>query len=389
MRKNLLALAAATMLTSGTVFADTWSVIGTFNNWDGDVEMSEVTDGVFSVTMESIQGEFKFRANHDWTVNYGASFSFDITGNASDIAMARDGMNFNAPAELADVTFTIDTNNATLSISGLSSDMDVVPPVVTTENIYLIGEPAGEWNTGIGIEMAKIGDGLFTWTGYLTEGEYFGFVSELNNDGDWDVFNAHRYGPLSDGDELLVNEVNAVTYPSSGAWRVALSGTFVMTLDIRNLTLNVQEKAPDTWGLIGAFNGWNGDLAMEQSGFDPNVYSVTVDSLVGDFKFRANGSWGFNFGASNESVITSDGVYGMATDGANFSFLEEVKNVTLSINVYAWTLTVSGLSQSGIEGIDAGNDEPVYFNLHGVKVANPEKGMFIRVVNGKAMKVAL
>lgn len=45
---------------------------------------------------------------------------------------------------------------------------------------------------------------------------------------------------------------------------------------------------------------------------------------------------------------------------------------------------------AGVDGIitDA-NSEAVYYNLQGVRVANPEKGIYIRIQNGKSSKVAL
>lgn len=42
---------------------------------------------------------------------------------------------------------------------------------------------------------------------------------------------------------------------------------------------------------------------------------------------------------------------------------------------------------TGIAGIEAENGEAVYFNLQGVRVQNPENGIFIRVQNGKATKI--
>ena len=44
-------------------------------------------------------------------------------------------------------------------------------------------------------------------------------------------------------------------------------------------------------------------------------------------------------------------------------------------------------SSVGIAGIEAENGEAVYFNLQGVRVQNPENGIFIRVQNGKAIKI--
>lgn len=51
------------------------------------------------------------------------------------------------------------------------------------------------------------------------------------------------------------------------------------------------------------------------------------------------------------------------------------------------TMTVYYDSFTGVESIGAEDGEAVYFNLQGVKVNNPERGIFIKVVNGKATKI--
>lgn len=51
-------------------------------------------------------------------------------------------------------------------------------------------------------------------------------------------------------------------------------------------------------------------------------------------------------------------------------------------------ITVTEATPTGIAGIEAENGEAVYFNLQGVRVENPENGIFIRVQNGKAVKIA-
>ena len=46
--------------------------------------------------------------------------------------------------------------------------------------------------------------------------------------------------------------------------------------------------------------------------------------------------------------------------------------------------------KSGVENIEINeNGSAVYYNLQGVKVANPENGVFIRVQGGKASKIAM
>lgn len=46
-------------------------------------------------------------------------------------------------------------------------------------------------------------------------------------------------------------------------------------------------------------------------------------------------------------------------------------------------------SQSGVEGIDAENGVAEYYNLQGVRVANPAAGVYVKVAYGKATKVVI
>ena len=50
---------------------------------------------------------------------------------------------------------------------------------------------------------------------------------------------------------------------------------------------------------------------------------------------------------------------------------------------------VNIVSNSGVEGIELENAPVVYYNLQGVKVANPENGIYVRVQGGNATKVVI
>lgn len=58
-------------------------LIGEFNGWGGDFDLTQVTPhnwyGVF--TQES-DGQLKYRANHDWSVNWG--YGSDKDWNVAD-----------------------------------------------------------------------------------------------------------------------------------------------------------------------------------------------------------------------------------------------------------------------------------------------------------------
>src|SRR5687768_3512129 len=54
-------------------------------------------------------------------------------------------------------------------------------------------------------------------------------------------------------------------------------------------------------GIIGSATpfGWDADVDMTQSALDSNEYSVTLDLLAGEAKFRANDAWDINWGAAD------------------------------------------------------------------------------------------
>ena len=64
-------------------------IIGGFNEWAGDVEMAyNAEEGCWEVTTDEVSGEYKFRVNHDWAINWG--------GTAA--SLTQDGSNLNIEA---------------------------------------------------------------------------------------------------------------------------------------------------------------------------------------------------------------------------------------------------------------------------------------------------
>lgn len=66
---------------------------------------------------------------------------------------------------------------------------------------------------------------------------------------------------------------------------------------------------------------------------------------------------------------------------SQISLTESTVETFLIGNLYFYGTT------SGIEEVETASGEAVYYTLQGVKVANPEHGIFIKVTNGKAQKV--
>ena len=79
-------------------------------------------------------------------------------------------------------------------------------------------------------------------------------------------------------------------------------------------------------------------------------------------------------------------------EGKTWTATETTSSVVFSVstttNINSITVTYQHTSTSGIEDVVVESDEAVeYFNLQGVKVANPENGLFIRKQGNKASKV--
>lgn len=83
--------ANTTNLTWGFNKIDTWGVIGGFNGWGASVAMNfDAVTRVWSVTLDMPAGEFKFRANNDWALNFG--------DNNNDGRPEYNGSNLNIPS---------------------------------------------------------------------------------------------------------------------------------------------------------------------------------------------------------------------------------------------------------------------------------------------------
>ena len=57
------------------------------NGWDGDTEMRFDTEqGCWIYTGDFGEGKFKFRANHDWGINWGGDLT-NLMNNGADISI--------------------------------------------------------------------------------------------------------------------------------------------------------------------------------------------------------------------------------------------------------------------------------------------------------------
>ena len=189
-----------------------------------------------------------------------------------------------------------------------------------------------------------------------------------------------------------------------------------------NLEFNVETKQltltaagdvpvvyPETMYVIGNVDGTSWDpskgVTMEKTGdgvftakFDLGTDSATDNpgfsftSKLGSDANDWDGISAYRYGTGgygDDTEISAGGTYNCASNSNPGSYyMAAGKYYTVSVTVDLTTSTMSVNSTTGVENVELDTNAPVeYFNLQGVRVANPENGVFIRIQNGKAVKV--
>lgn len=228
--------------------------------------------------------------------------------------------------------------------------------------------------------------------------------------GTWDDFNAGAlaYEGAPDAIELdkaialQASDQNIVT-PGSGDYTVTVAG------DLSTITIVAKGEIDTSFPAVyvrGDMNGWNAEEAWEMTVLVPEkVFSLKVPTAIaaGDgFKF-ADADWNkVNVGGDGEAIMvdTETEVYN-GGNPANIMLEEEFEGtiyLTLDLEgaAYVYFDTTDGEdipewaaeAVSGVKGVAVEeNVAPVYYNLQGIRVANPENGMFIQVKGNKVSKV--
>ena len=138
---------------------------------------------------------------------------------------------------------------------------------------------------------------------------------------------AGDYG--SAGGNALGNGGPNLTLPSGGA---GLTGYYRVRASEATMTWSGTKI--NTWGIIGAFNGWGSSVPLTFNA-STGVWSITRDMPAGEFKFRANDDWGINFGDNNADFKPE-------YDGSNLN-ISAAGNYTISLDLsvggnYAYTI---------------------------------------------------
>lgn len=224
--------------------------------------------------------------------------------------------------------------------------------------------------------------------------------------GDWETFNGGSLGCPNYGEEAgVVVALEAwgenTMAPWAGKWEIKVAG------DLSTLTLVALAEKPelkiylrgdmcgDGWP---ALPEWEMTRSVENNDnwWQFTCADTTVIPAGTGFKF-ADAAWGSaNIGLENEGdvmVLDTEMPLLNAGNSKNIALEEEFEGIAyLQIDPAMVYFSTDGsrpswLEQNSVNGIEIDNNtEAQYFNLQGVRVAQPESGLYIVVKDGNAVK---
>ena len=274
------------MVSDGTV----WSLIGAFNDWSGDVEMTLV-DGVWVSPETALSGEFKLRKNFGWDDNRGGVM--EALGQPFDAVAGGDNI------KVDEGTYVVTYDPAAEKIT-----------VTNARKVWSVIGVNGDWGTDHA--MTEVMPGI--WMSDVLEINDAGW--KVRFDGGWDV---NRGGATPTAVGQFVAAV-------PGGDNVGLTGKFKVVYNANNETLGTLG-----WGVIGTINGWGGDVPMNLAS-DGKWYSIPVALTTTDeIKIRWDAGWDVNRGGDfvaveepfdavaggNNIKVPADGTYMVVYDPTN------------------------------------------------------------------------
>ena len=270
---------------TGQYFFDLDSDIGIIGSatpfgWDREVFMfqDQVDTNSYTLTLNLLQGEAKFRANGGWDVNWGDSAFPSGTGTQG-------GPNIPIPQA---GKYAITFNKSTGAYNFVEQ--------VDFTSIAVIGSAtAGGWDTETGLFRDSGNPSLWRGTVALTEGE---LKFRANNA--WSI----NWGGSSFPEGTAVLNGDNIAVNAAGNYLVSFNTS---TLEYRFLPIGNY----NTVGIIGDATpgGWDNDTDMIQDPNDQSVWKLRVTLTNGEAKFRADNDWTVNWGGGTfpEGVATQDG----------------------------------------------------------------------------------
>lgn len=364
------------------------------------------TDGKWVWTGKIVAGEFGIKIldadlNQTGWINAPTEDEKNITAEGSYKTSASGKANWKSTLE-GNYTLTFDPAALTLTIAKYGGEVSVVKSYALKGTITTGTE---EW---VSIPMTEGEDGTWSWTGDVKAGS-FG-VQYLEN-------GIQQKWYASANEAAAIDAPGDYNATENGKnWTINLEGKMTFTYNPTTLLLSVTGGSqspvgtPEKVYLIGNFGDTHWSTAdpveMTKDGdkfsVETELKAAGTDTEDGYFSFvtakgaewdNVNGSDRYGAKTKDEAItVSTDVEYEKFAVGVNASSANSWK---LKAGTYVFTIDfekgvvrVEPKTSTGVENISAAGEAAAeYYNLQGVRVANPANGVFIRVANGKAVKV--
>ncbi len=411
-QKGLLAFAIKTDARTTTTNADAALIIegveaikplyitgaNVGGNWDpANAAEFEFNGEDYSITLDETASEFKISTSKgSWDEFNAGNLTPDAAienGKTVNLSVNKDGGNIILP--WAGVwTVTVAGDFSTLTASTETPEPAPEYPAA----IYMVGYN-GAWDPETPTEISGE-NGVYS----AKDVEFTNTEFKLSTaKGTWDEFNAGVYGvestPIEIGAEVALKKgySNNITIATAGTYDV------VVNLENMTLTLNGVVNYPEVIYAIGDVNGlsWatSEGVAFDHKGdgiYEGSLFVDNSDNGYGYFQFATTlgADWdavnaGTRYGATeNNQLVEPNIAYNMTNNWAGGTQSWKCAEGKCNIQVDVVNCTMTILEFTGIEGISIENNgSDVYYNLQGMKVDNPQNGLYIKVNGTKASRV--
>ena len=304
----------------------------TVNSTDADVAGYTLKD--LKVNGEAIEGDFK---GNNIQVSAAELEKIVCKQNNSRASVARE---INVESK---VTINLESGDAVAinTIGKTTAKLKPTPtPAIDENGYYMLGEVNGNgWDAKSPVWMTKVSDGVYQLK-VTTEKDknYFKFYEgskfESNN---WDVINKGVLGCEKDG----CDDASGTIYYTGDSWGtpqtmvIAGAGTWIVTLDMNNLTYTVGKPV---LYMAGDANGW--DQIDYLAGDDGVHFTGFMYLNQNGFKFCTQPDWkGTNYGGA---------FFGESED--NIMMTEPAGYYKVDVDLSAQTYTLTPITTIGIIG---------------------------------------
>lgn len=376
-----LMTSAKVLIANASTFADN-SIVGTVNIPVDEFTGAKNTEKTITVTIPNPQSGLYYK------------IVFDMTAGSANGWLQINSVKYNgesAGPQLADpeIAFPTDSYSATLgtifeSPVASAKSNGIITYSISNEDVATI-----DAETGVVTPVAE-GTAVVTATIEATDVYKAGSTSYTLNVIDPTIV----YRSVL-GDDFTFENVTDETYPWSHDAKYGLKGTGFINKAIvacegiaASPVLDMTKFEDIKLDFSQAFNNYKVDnVNIDVADFDGYAFLVAREEGASEWTVIENAitapesfSWTFY---PNATVDLS------AYDGKKFQF--GFKYVSTDECAGTWEvkdIKVRANNSTGVADVESDNDiAPVYYNLQGVRVANPENGLYIEVKGNKSRKV--